>query len=189
MYTLLFCSNKLSLAIINCMLSVFAIPREFKLRMWVRMWRRNVNMRAQLPILCWSIAVFSFCMVWCEDDIICKITKREQHGWNNTLGACGSQLVLFSRCSSLRCLFFCVCKLIWNPPGFSTSLSLLSFFLASSHSHLVSWLQQGLKRLQFISTHSGWRPHLVAAGNSISLPHTDEWVTTFRAPVNMCLLW
>lgn len=43
-----------------------------------------------------------------------------------------------------------------------------------AHTHLVSWLQQGLKRLQFISTRSGWRPHLVAAGNSISLPHADE---------------
>lgn len=56
--------------------------------------------------------------------------------------------------------------------GFKALPLFLSLF--RSHTHLVSWLQQGLERLQFISTHSGWRPHLVAAGNSISLPHTDE---------------
>lgn len=45
------------------------------------------------------------------------------------------------------------------------------------------------KRLQFISKRSGWRPHLRAPGNSIRPASPDEWVTSFRLPVNMCLPW
>lgn len=145
-----------------------------------------------MPLLYWPIVLFSLCLAlmseWWSSRIIHKRTKRALYGWNNTHRA--------SWLRSLHALFSWLASLL--PPFFSQRTYLksswvlnLSLFLSLplSHTHLVSWLQQGLKRLQFISTHSGWRPHLVAAGNSISLPHTDEWVTTFSAPVNMCLLW
>lgn len=164
------------------MLSVFALPREFKLRPGVRMRRRDAKLR--FPSSCWPIVLQSLCglmSAWRssrenKESTICS--KR---------GASPLRGLLCFHGFPLSCSLFFSVNLFEILQGFKPLPLPLSHPL--SHTHLVSWLQQGLKRLQFISTHSGWRPHLVAAGNSISLPHTDEWVTTFRAPVNMCLLW
>ena len=143
---------------------------------------------------CSPQSLYALMWEWCSSKIIYKITKRAQYSRCRTQH---SDSEVSSLCFHISLHFSLFCqdylKYSWV---FNLSL-LLSLALLNTHTHthththihLVSWLQQGLKRLQFISTHSGWRPYLVAAGNSISLPHTDEWVTTFRAPVNMCLLW
>ncbi len=164
------------------MLSVFALPRDFKLRQRGRMWRRNAKARSDAPFIltdCILRSLYGLMREWCASRIIYKITKRALYAWNLDSEVCLFAFHDFLLSSSL---FFPVNL-------FEILLGFKPLALSLSLTHLVSWLQQGLKRLQFISTHSGWRPHLVAAGNSISLPHTDEWVTTFRAPVNMCLLW
>lgn len=72
-----------------------------------------------------------------------------------------------------------------NPP-----LPRSSIPLSLPHAHFSLLAATRFEKIAvYFDPRSGWRPHLVAAGNSISLPHADEWVTTFRAPVNMCLTW
>lgn len=96
----------------------------------------------------------------------------------------------FPQC--LLSFFFFPSKLIGNAQGFEIQPSLPHSSISPSlpHTHFSLLAATRFEKIAvYFDPRCGWRPHLVAAGNSISLPHTDEWVTTFRAPVNMCLMW
>lgn len=144
----------------------------------------------RMPYQCAGIcAGYHFLRGWCCLRIIYESAVNFEDVYFELCLLC---LHCFPPC--LLSFFFSPVNLLEILKGFKSippsSLPHPSIPLSLPHTHFSLLAATRFEKIAvYFDPQCGWRPHLVAAGNSISLPHTDEWVTTFRAPVNMCLMW